>query len=72
MVVVVEASAFRWGFFCAIIKVHHRQRATRLSHSSFLCLWFSQISDIITSEYLASFDKYSRTVPGFFSRGFLY
>nr|DAG44012.1 MAG TPA: hypothetical protein [Caudoviricetes sp.] len=26
----------RFLFICVIIKVHHRQRATRLSHSSFL------------------------------------
>nr|DAH05341.1 MAG TPA: hypothetical protein [Caudoviricetes sp.] len=34
-------------FLFGIIKVHHRQRATRLSHSSFSYLLISTISDNI-------------------------
>lgn len=55
---------------CTIITIslciHHRQRATRLSHSSFLYLLSSTISATIVIERRQSIPmKNSRTVLGF-------
>nr|DAS65193.1 MAG TPA: hypothetical protein [Caudoviricetes sp.] len=59
MVVVGEASAFAGAFFvylCYNMIIHHRQRATRLSHSSFLYLLISTIgANIFFRNTLASF-----------------
>jgi hypothetical protein len=77
MAVVVEASAFCWGFFiwynisrkvpvtlrglvrffifCAIMNIHHRQRAMRYPRSSFLYLPIYVISDTIVIGILGVF-----------------
>nr|DAS12710.1 MAG TPA: hypothetical protein [Caudoviricetes sp.] len=56
----------RFLFICVIMNIHHRQRATRLSHSSFLYLLISTISDNIFLGILwRRFDEYSRTVLDF-------
>jgi hypothetical protein len=45
----------RFFIFCAIMNIHHRQRATRVSHSSFLYLPIYVISDTIVIGILGVF-----------------
>ena len=71
MVVVVEPQRLLGLFLFGIIKVHHRQRAMSQSHSSFLYLLISTISDNIDFGILGVISIFSRTVPGFMSGFFI-
>ena len=62
----------RFLFICVIMNIHHRQRATRLSHSSFLYLLISTISDNIFIGILGVVSMNILELSSTFSRGFYF